>query len=292
MQSLKRTLGRLSQQLPVGVFRELCDCLLLNRPIRYEAYLPDIPCVLMWKEQLGLNGSVGSRSFRLRMDEGIENWSSSLTYCNDGDSGAMRSIYLHSDQEVCEEAKRLDERDDDYAFGLLLGYPRCCVDAYVSWQSRSEGVDPIVIVAGADGKSSKIKTHCFPNPFSRYFGAGSFSHFPCSLECSPTRNKVTASLDMMQQFVPALIPKVTLFDKALVVFERGRGVCMWTRFEAGCRGAQVDVDSFYGQGELVGRLRAVDRITICPGDAVSNEVVCADDEPVGRCFVAAFNSRY
>ena len=185
-------LSSVSEMLPLSKSREFHDCVFLNKLIRFEIFLTDIPRISKWTEKLNLSFSVSDKSFQTILDNGMDDWSSSITDCSDNDSNAMRFVYFHSDKVICEAAKQFDADEDDFKLGLLLNYPKCCIESYLNWQKDNEDIDPITAITNPFKFNGELHSLNFPNPFTRYFGSGLFSHFPCSLNCSETKRKATS----------------------------------------------------------------------------------------------------
>jgi len=79
--------------------------------------------------------------------------------------------------------------------GELLGYPKCCTEAFIDrW---SKGIfDPVFEAAEIVAtKKEKINgteiihatAHPYANPFLRYFGVRITSHLPCTIQCEETK---------------------------------------------------------------------------------------------------------
>jgi hypothetical protein len=286
----KQYLSFLAKSLSPALFRELCECLVLNKPIRLELSLGDITNICNWVDKLVLNFTVSDKSFKLMVDEGMDNWSSSLKYCHDSDPSAMRFVYLHSDKDVCNSAKILDDNDDDYALGHLFGYPDCCIDSYISWQKKTEYIDPITIITTLNMYDKKVNNYHFPNPFSRYFGAGLFSHFPCSLNCTETKKHVAESIEIVKNYSTVVFHMLDHMESALVIFNKNKGLGLWTSFNKDCDTIYLDKNSFHGQGVLKKYLNDIVQLS-CINANMKLDLKLKDRGLRSSCsyFVGSFN---
>lgn len=87
-----------------------------------------------------------------------------------------------------------DACDRHRALGEALGFPACCVDAFVVRLRR--GVDRLAggdgpfhedFVAAADAAARSARRHARLNMFPRDHGSTLLSHVPCRLDCAPSR---------------------------------------------------------------------------------------------------------
>jgi hypothetical protein len=104
--------------------------------------------------------------------------------------------------ELCDEFQRARRADDDRTMGRLLGYPACCVDAYVRWMEEYPGRDPLWTVA-----SSTVA----PDPLTRTIGISgqgtidlllhdlnvrTVPHVPCRFDCSKSQALAADLMDV------------------------------------------------------------------------------------------------
>ena len=83
----------------------------------------------------------------------------------------MFFVYIAKTKETAQQAKFFEERGLDLPLGLLLGYPRCCVDFFC--QSFNENNTNLEL------KPNNIWT----NTIQRNKDWVLISHFPCSSDC-------------------------------------------------------------------------------------------------------------
>lgn len=260
--SQKISFKDLSKTLSLSQFRELSDCIVLNKPARFEILTASTSRIKYWAEQLNLNYAIGRDSFQLVVDHGMKNWASATHPCIDADQGAMRFVYFHPDKSVCLVSKNFDEEDDDRRLGQSLNYPICCINAYLKHQMEKEDADPIVTILDDFKFSGLLTTYFSPNPFTRYFGAGLFSHFPCSMDCGETRGIATKAIEALQTNFPKIAAKLLILENSLVIFMKNRGVYLWTDYRESNRTLELSRHSYYGQGEYLRTFRETDQIEL------------------------------
>lgn len=258
----KEILSLFKTQTSLSRFRELHDCIEQNKVTRFEVLLSDKNKISALLNQLSLSYSWSDIIFKPTTDEGMDTWSSSLQICSSEDDSAMSFVYVHEDKEKCIEAEILESGADDFSLGILLGYPKCCVEAYTKWLHSNNATDPISIIATEAEFLTEIKTITFPNPFTRYIGSGLFSHFPCSLSCDQTILIANKTLSSLRVNFPETASMIESFEKALVLFKLGKGVCMWTQYHRHHNTLSINSKTLFGQGDLHRLCQSVDKIEI------------------------------
>jgi hypothetical protein len=283
-------LSVLSDTLPLNKFRELHDCVTLNRVIRFEIFLRDIHRISKWTDKLELNYSVSNNSYNFVQDNGMENWSSTVTPCSDNDPLAMRFVYFNFDKKKCEQAKRFDENEDDFNLGLLLKYPKCCVESYMNWQATGKKPDPISILTDSFKLGGQLQSFNLPNPFTRYINFGLHSHFPCSCHCEETKSNSYASLRVMTLNFPEIAKKFIASEKSLVLFSDGRGVCLWNNFRFSKNHIYIDSVHLKGKGQLLNTFNLIDEIELTPVNLILySNFTRIDHISTDKLFLGSFN---
>ncbi len=278
------------EYLSVLNIRELNDCCNQDKLVRLELYIRDIPSFKKLTLKLNLNFSLSIQSFRISIDKGMDFWASSLQECTDSEPNAMRMVYVHPKKENCDKAKLLDERNDDLNLGIELNYPQCCIDAYCKWQTDNEDIDPITTITNLYPFNGEIQFYDFPNPFSRYFGSGLYSHFPCSLTCKETRRIAKQSLNSLQTHFPFIADKLVQHENSFVIFQKEGGVCIWRNFEVSDSRIQLDKESFQGQGRLKQIFEAVDEIELHENELkLFSQFHNQEIFRTNNCFIEAFD---
>jgi hypothetical protein len=282
-------LNQIKESISSVDFREIYDCIELRKLIRQEISLKNVKQLNEFAKKLNLSFSVNNKSFNTPTDKGMDIWASTLTECPDSDPNAMRFVYLHPDQYVCNQAKIFEDNDDDFNLGSALQYPKCCIDAYCKWQTDNEDVDPITTITNAFPFDGRLLFYDFPNPFSRYFGQGLYSHFPCSLTCEETKLIAKKSLNNLQTHFPIIANKLIQLENSLVIFQKDEGICIWEKFTRKENKVILNQQSFHGQGKLKETFIAVEEIELTDSSIL---FLSKDNHKVEfnakNCFFGAF----
>lgn len=156
---------------------------------------------------------------------------------------------------------------------------------------HTSNIDPITTLTNSFSFTGKLPNFDFPNPFSRYFGAGFYSHFPCSLHCEQTKEIAKHSLEKLRINFPSIAEKLSQFENALVIFHKEKGVCLWNNFDKTKSKIYLDQNNFIGQGELKNVFEQVVDIEISTQELLlfsnSNEVTSFN---ANNYFIGTFNS--
>lgn len=100
--------------------------------------------------------------------------------CSDNQEGARLFVFAGGDPLAVAEAAR--SAFDDHRSGALLGYPGCCVDAFLQHRSHYlKRCDPVF--AATSGGPWPF----WSNTLMDMFGWHLLPHFPCSAGCRPSR---------------------------------------------------------------------------------------------------------
>ena len=286
----KKYLNTISDFVSLTSTRELLDCIVFEKLIRLEIYLKDIDRFSEAIENLNLNLSISNQSFKVPIDNGMDFWVSTLVDCSDNEPNAMRLVYIHPNKNICDNAKLLDEKNDDFNLGLELKYPPCCIDAYCKWQTDNEDIDPITTITNSLTFTGELQFYNFPNPFIRYFGSGLYSHFPCSLTCKETKQIAKQSSDSLKIYFPSVADKLMQLENSLVIFQKKEGICIWTQFDIDNNKILLDQKSFHGQGRLRRIFSSVDEIELRENNLLLfSETKNQEIFKTENCFVGAFN---
>jgi hypothetical protein len=94
------------------------------------------------------------------------------------------------DLETAQKFVTASQIEDHFTIGQLLGYPKCCCEAFQENWVNKKILDPCyeaaVNTAGntIDEMGVHVKAHPYVNPMLRYFGAKITPFFPCSYSCN------------------------------------------------------------------------------------------------------------
>jgi hypothetical protein len=149
-----------------------------------HVYVKDDP-ILYWIRHAGLKVKT----------VGVYKVYSGFTYfleaARPGDRTVEYVVFGKKEEELDEMIKAFHVFDND-TMGRLLGYPKCCVEAFKSrWPNEKDTVLRAAMDSVGQDESSKeihLNDICFTNVFLRYSGHRYIPHLPCSFYCSESEN--------------------------------------------------------------------------------------------------------
>lgn len=95
-------------------------------------------------------------------------------------------VYLAKDLTKALAVKAGEELGDHRQMGEELGYPRCCIDAFLKHHQEERGRD-LDFLRPMTAYSKRKAYPFIMNLFARYQDAGFLFHCPCSLDCQKSQ---------------------------------------------------------------------------------------------------------
>jgi len=142
---------------------------------------------------------------------------------------ALVCCILSKSAEDLEAFKKAVDAQDDYAQGILLGYPECCCrffrDVWLKgyhdpiWQMALNSA-----VIRKDSHYIKMKPHELSNPVLRFLGIRIAFHIPCSFDCQKTIEITKERLEMTKEFNSKLVEKVVQLLRMPVSWDCYHGI--------------------------------------------------------------------
>lgn len=185
--------------------------------------------VLRWAECHGLHGIFAPYEFDVS-DEPGKGAFHDLARCprasRGDDPSAMRALLLARDDSTLILGYLATLWDWDDYLGMLLGYPECCVKAFVErWPlaRRHHTGDVAALLAECEG----IGPHPWPlNVFGRYFGFEIIAHFPCRFDCGASLRNSYSVLRALKLAEPNTLAAIEHALRGVVVYTPTTGVCL------------------------------------------------------------------
>lgn len=124
---------------------------------------------------------------------------------------ARRTLYASRRLSLAREARELDrmaadagkQRAADHAgLGRLLGYPSCCVEAFVGMERRWPNALPIEAAARRTGRFDPRLNNLELSHFAW------IAHFPCRYDCPQSIAMVDVIIDVLRPINPTLTARV------------------------------------------------------------------------------------
>lgn len=120
-----------------------------------------------------------------------------------------QAIYISKDREKAERARALDRMaadssgpDDARELGALLGYPRCCVEAFASLERRWPNRIPL---ATAAQRSATFVPRLNSAALDRFAW---IAWFPCSFDCGDSQRIADAAAAALSAREPILVESI------------------------------------------------------------------------------------
>ena len=149
-------------------------------------------------------------------------------HLNRGSGGERHMLLLSRKASLLKEASQAWKRSAiDRDWGILLGYPACCVDAYLRWRGDFHAVKDLVRFTAENTSGTApwdFRLNNIVNYFSRIFGSDearsgeisdlnkrngliiSISHVaswhPCSYNCAESSKKAGAIFGFFEEYAP------------------------------------------------------------------------------------------
>ena len=89
------------------------------------------------------------------------------------EEGGLRNVYIAADPSLAKAGEMLEQASDDENFGLLLGIPSCCREAYMQGSSIASARQNDFVVLALDNTSGTMPYDFWVNYPANYFGPDS-----------------------------------------------------------------------------------------------------------------------
>lgn len=166
---------------------------------------------------------------------GYSNRMTSVSSAHAG-SGAWRGLLISPDEQTVLVAWLCLLFGWEKFLGRLLGYPRCCCEAFENrWPAASsfhEGDMGLMLLSqsepetGPEAGEGIYKLDWTVNIFARYFGWEIIQHFPCSWDCAATASLARRYLSILSHYWPEDMRQIHryLSSPLLVTASHGYGL--------------------------------------------------------------------
>lgn len=104
-----------------------------------------------------------------------------------------RAVYISKDQQISDHAAELDLHGNDQSLSVLLGYPRCCQEAYNPNRYQNWWYHISCMT------ETRLHLASVMNRMSRLYSSASYlyDYFPCSLNCEFSREIALTNRQML-----------------------------------------------------------------------------------------------
>jgi len=253
-------LHQLSSRLSPILFRELVDCVAGVRVTRFDIPADSIDRAAKWARRLNMKFEFGTEYYRMVIDPGMTNWSSTAKLADPDDEDAFLSMYLSTDADKAVHARQADEADDHETLGKLMSIPECCRKSYVNWlEADNCYIDPIFSVKIPNPRNA-IPVCTIPNPFSCYSQSGLISHYPCSVKCNLSTKNAIKSYSRICNFWPQIALELLEKETSLALYVKDKGVALAKSYCKYDDLVRFNTNNLHGQGEIFKAFQESNRI--------------------------------
>ncbi|HEV7398239.1 MAG TPA: hypothetical protein VGN86_17130 [Pyrinomonadaceae bacterium] len=160
-----------------------------------------------------------------RRDIGKGGWSNSLegTVPTDHEAGLF-NVYIATDKYLADLGLKTEEDNYEDEFGLLLGIPECCRNAYLEGHElarlKQNDLVPIVL----DNTIGPPPYNFWNNYVAQYFGRALLSFFPCSFNCAFAADLARMSFSVLQQCSRSWADRFISSQKTNILYTEYLGV--------------------------------------------------------------------
>ena len=139
-------------------------------------------------------------------------------------------LYISRDKNTSKFLKLLENKNDDGAFGELLGYPKCCIDFFMKNMEKQRKIHNDYILPALEN-SDGFKFPFYTNYAMRYFDVTLLSHFPHDFNCKESIKIARGNLETIRKYDEGLAKKFEETLKSAVLYTENNGVFIFKNFE-------------------------------------------------------------
>jgi hypothetical protein len=149
-------------------------------------------------EQHGFGVNASSERYIHHRDSGKGGSSNAIERLASPDEEAgLRNVYIAADSGLATTGAMLEEAGDDENFGLLLGIPACCREAYMQLSPKAAAAQNDFVLFALDNTSGPMPYDFWLNYPATYFGPALISFFPCSFRCTHAAAVARSTFEML-----------------------------------------------------------------------------------------------
>jgi len=149
-----------------------------------------------------------------------------ITYLGSG----LYHVYISKDKNKTKFLKLLENKNDDYAAGELLGYPKCCIEFFIANEEKQQKIQNDYVLPALNN-SEGFKFKFYTNYAIRYFDITLLSHFPHSFHCKESINIAKNNLECIKKYSNDLANKFEIMLKNPVLYTENNGVFVFKDYK-------------------------------------------------------------
>jgi hypothetical protein len=114
-----------------------------------------------------------------------------------GEEGGLHNVYIASDEYLATTGAMLEKAGDDENFGVLLGIPACCREAFIRLSPIASAAQNDFVLLALDHTAGALPYDFWLNYPATYFGPALLSFFPCSFLCPRAAAVARSTFEML-----------------------------------------------------------------------------------------------
>ena len=192
--------------------------------------LPEDDIVLLdvLAHQCGFSLLAGRERYRHRPDIGKGGACNTLEHIERPDErGGFRIVYIASNPSLAETAKLLEEVGEDELFGVLLGIPSCCREAFASFKAAAMAKQFDFIPLALGNTQGDMPYDFWLNVAASYFGRSLLSFFPCSFRCPSASFIARRTFEMLADCDDTWARSFLALQRTNILYTEYEGVYMF-----------------------------------------------------------------
>lgn len=136
-------------------------------------------------------------------------------------------VAVAADEATLRAVLAWQRRGDVAAMGAVMGYPRCCAEAFAAQPGRGDNVE------NERWTQRRGAGEPLAPPLNRLAGLRLVSHHPCTPACFPSRLQAEAALSIVEACDPAAARRVrAALGRGVLFLDHRRAAAVAGRFEA------------------------------------------------------------
>ncbi|MEK6892420.1 MAG: hypothetical protein AABX25_04495 [Nanoarchaeota archaeon] len=136
-------------------------------------------------------------------------------------------VYLSKDKNKAEQARILEENNNHFELGIILGYPKCCCEFFAKNFDEKNTDLTLKSLKNSNG----FEFSFYDNITARHFDVSLLSHFPHSFHCKPSIGIAKNNLKIIQKHSKQLAEMFSSVLKSAVIYTMDEGIFLLRRFE-------------------------------------------------------------
>ena len=135
--------------------------------------------------------------------------------------------YLSKNKETAEEARLMEEQNNHFELGLLLGYPKCCCGFFEKNFNEKNTDLTLKALENSDGYEFQF----YSNIAARHFDVSLLSHFPHSFQCEESIQIAKNNLKIMQKHSKQAAEMFSGILQGVAVYTMEEGIFLLRKYE-------------------------------------------------------------